>query len=124
MAGNPTWTKGQSGNPASQWKPGQSGNPAGRARREVEVEYLAAISEACPREKWLQIVARAVADAVNGDGKARDWLAGYLVGKAPDTIPDSDPRPLLTLVAPDESASVEAWLKDIGKDGPTGPEGH
>ncbi len=64
-----------------------AGNPGGpgRPRRDTERTYLTAVSEACPPETWREIVARAVADAKAGDGAARAWLAGYVVGR-PATV--------------------------------------
>jgi len=52
----------------------------GRPRRAIEATYLAAISEACPPDRWKAIVEQAVHDAEEGDPKARAWLAGYLAG--------------------------------------------
>jgi hypothetical protein len=43
---------------------------------------MIALSECVPTETWRSIVAKAVEQAVSGDAKARDWLAGYLLGKA------------------------------------------
>jgi hypothetical protein len=60
--------------------PGNPGGP-GRPPRATEREYLKAVIDACPPDTWAEIVARAVADAKNGDGQARAWLASYLVGK-------------------------------------------
>lgn len=59
------------------------GGPAGPGRppRQTERAYLEALSEACPLDKWVQIVARAVEDAIGGDDKARGWLASYLIGR-------------------------------------------
>jgi hypothetical protein len=59
-----------------------TGNPGGpgRPRRPVEADYLRAISDACPLEKWREIVERAVEDARSGDAKAREWVSRHLVG--------------------------------------------
>jgi hypothetical protein len=59
------------------------GNPGGpgRPRRVVEADYLAALSEAVPLEKWHEIVETAVDQAVSGDAKAREWIGSYLAGK-------------------------------------------
>ena len=61
---------------------GNEGGP-GRPRRTVEREYLAALSESVSLDDWREVCKRAVADARKGDGKARDWLTGYLLGDAP-----------------------------------------
>jgi hypothetical protein len=62
-----------------QFAEGNPGGP-GRPRRAIERDYLAALSDACGPETWREIVERAVADAKNGDAKAREWLAHYLLG--------------------------------------------
>jgi hypothetical protein len=62
-----------------QYAPGNPGGP-GRPRRVTEGDYVRALSEECPPETWRAICRRAVQDALAGDGKARDWLAKYLLG--------------------------------------------
>jgi len=52
----------------------------GRPKRAVELDYIAALSDAVPVETWRGIVKRAVDDAANGDDKARTWLSKYLLG--------------------------------------------
>jgi hypothetical protein len=54
-----------------------AGNPGGpgRPRRVTEREYLRTLAEQCPPETWRAICRRAVADALDGDGRTRDWLA-------------------------------------------------
>jgi hypothetical protein len=61
------------------------GNPGGpgRPRRQVEADYLVALSDAVSIEDWKGICRRAVMDALDGDGKARDWLAALLLRDAP-----------------------------------------
>src|SRR5579884_943112 len=50
----------------------------------TERDYLAALGDACPPAIWREIVARAVEDAKAGDGKAREFLTRYLIGKTED----------------------------------------
>ena len=59
-----------------------AGNPGGpgRPRRVTECDYLRTLTEECPPEMWRAICRRAVADALVGDGKARDWLSKFLLG--------------------------------------------
>lgn len=59
------------------------GNPGGpgRPRRAVERDYVAALSESVGLDAWKRIVERAMADALAGDPKAREFLAGYLMGR-------------------------------------------
>jgi hypothetical protein len=62
-----------------QFVPGNPGGP-GRPRRVTECDYLRTLTEECPPETWRAICRRAVLDAQEGDAKARDWLARYLLG--------------------------------------------
>jgi len=61
---------------------GNSGGP-GRPRRTIEREYLAALLDSVSLDSWRAIIAKAVDDAKQGDAKAREWLARYLVGAEP-----------------------------------------
>ena len=58
--------------------PGHAGGP-GRPRRQTEATYLAALSDQVPLDVWARIAERAVADAITGDAKARDWLSRHLL---------------------------------------------
>ncbi len=58
---------------------GNKGGP-GRPPRKTEYEYLAVIMAECDLDTWRGVVKGAVEAARNGDHKAREWLAGYLVG--------------------------------------------
>ena len=53
------------------------------ARRPVERDYLAVLSEAVPLETWREIYREAAERAKAGDAKARDWLTRYLLGEKP-----------------------------------------
>jgi hypothetical protein len=66
------------------------GNPGGpgRPRRPVEREYLRALNEAVSLDDWKEVVQAAVADAKEGDAKAREWLARYLIGDDPPRLID------------------------------------
>jgi hypothetical protein len=67
-----------------------AGNPGGpgRPRRAIEREYLATLGEAVTLDDWRDVVARAVADAKQGDKAACAWLAKYLLGTSPRTLLD------------------------------------
>lgn len=83
---------------------GNSGGP-GRPRRRVEADYLAALCDAVPPDAWQAIVRRAVADAKEGDAKARDWLSRYLLGNA-TTLTELASAPALDpALSPDEVAA-------------------
>lgn len=81
------------------------GNPGGPGRpaRATERQYMAVVMGACDLDTWQAIVERAVADAKNGDGNARAWLASYLLGKPSPT--HIAPRPTRVLAA--ELADVD-----------------
>lgn len=68
---------------------GSSGGP-GRPKRATELEYLAVLGEAVGIDTWREVVVRAVTDAKAGDGKAREWLAKYLIGDATTNTPEVD----------------------------------
>jgi hypothetical protein len=53
----------------------------GRKPRAVEQAYLTTMESVCDEEAWQKIVERATLDAIAGDGKARLWLSGYLLGQ-------------------------------------------
>ena len=65
---------------SGRFAPGNPGGP-GRPRRAIEREYLAVLGEAVTLDDWRDVVARAVADAKNGDHQARVWLAKYVIGE-------------------------------------------
>ena len=67
--------------PRGTFAPGTAGGP-GRPPRPVERDYLRALSDACPPERWQRIVEKAVQLAEAGDAQARSWLGKYLCGDA------------------------------------------
>lgn len=72
------------------WKKGQSGNPKGRAPRRREAEYLDVVAKLCPPKTWARIVERAIADAVDGDRHARQWLTERLLSvNAQASLPET-----------------------------------
>jgi hypothetical protein len=70
------------------------GNPGGPGRppRATEKEYLGVLNEECSLEKWRAICRRAVADAENGDSKARGWLSTYVHPKTVDKLLGENPQ--------------------------------
>ena len=85
------------------FKAGHAGGP-GRPRRQTEIDYLIALSEALPVDRWKRILERAITDAENGDAKAREWLGTHLMGKPTGNA--------LKRLAIDEG-SIEATLLDL-----------
>jgi hypothetical protein len=70
---------------------GWRGGP-GRPHRSVETQYLTALREAVPLETWGRICEAAVAQAVAGDAKAREWLASYLIGRPIQAVAVEEPQ--------------------------------
>lgn len=66
---------------AGRFKIGNAGGP-GRPRRAVEVDYLAALSDAVPMDRWRKICERAAKDAEGGDAGARAWIGKHLLGES------------------------------------------
>ena len=62
------------------WVKGETGNPLGRAPRAREARYYTLTMSACSLKDWKAIIKRAVEQAKRGDGQARSFLAGYLIG--------------------------------------------
>jgi len=62
------------------------GNKGGRPKRATEEAYLRAFSEACPTDKWLQVLDKTVKEALSGEAWAVRFLADYLAGKPPETL--------------------------------------
>jgi hypothetical protein len=56
---------------------GNAGGP-GRPRRRAG-DRLAAIEAGVTFDVWRRIIARAIADALAGDHRARSWLSRYLI---------------------------------------------
>jgi hypothetical protein len=106
---------------------GNRGGP-GRPRRTVEAQYLLALREAVPLETWNKVCETAVAQAVAGDAKAREWLANYLIGKPLQAVAVEEPQgPRLTLwdllaaireavPDPEAQARIAAVLARMGRE--------
>lgn len=60
--------------------PGHPGGP-GRPPRAIEDEYLRAMASVVDAEAWESIIKKATEQAINGDSKARTFLASYLLGQ-------------------------------------------
>ena len=79
----------------------KSNNPA---RRPVECEYLAVMSEVVSLSVWERICQRAAEDAMAGDHKARDWVS--------KTLTQSAASPL-TVLAAQETLSDSMTAADL-----------
>jgi hypothetical protein len=64
-----------------------AGNPGGpgRPRRAIEQDYLIAVTDVVPPERFQKIAERAAEDAEKGDARARQWLSDTLVGRRATT---------------------------------------
>ena len=49
-------------------------------RARSQATYIKAMSENVSLEDWALIIKKAIADAIDGDHRARQWIASYLVG--------------------------------------------
>ena len=79
------------------WVKGQSGNPKGRAPRVREQAYQDATYSSVPISKWRKVVKRALEQALEGDDKARAFLAKYLLpAKREDAPEQSETEKLFT----------------------------
>jgi len=85
---------------------GNSGGP-GRPPLATELDYLAAITDAVSLDDWAKIAERAVADAKDGDDKARAWLSKHLLGSEPPDLTEIALRRHLGLTT-DAEITVEA----------------
>ena len=92
------------------------GNPGGpgRPRRAVERDYLAAFGDALSLDDWRAIVGKAVADAKEGDAKAREWLSRYTLGEKPMTLMELVTREALGIETDLEIAAEADKIKNPG----------
>jgi len=89
----PPESSGNGRGPRGHYARGNPGGP-GRPSRAIESDYLRTLADACPPDTWRAICERAVEQARDGDAKARDWLAGHLLG-----VPRGEVRALTELAA-------------------------
>lgn len=72
--------------PKGRFVEGNGGGP-GRKPLPTERKYLTALTAVCSPEDWKTIAEKAVADAKEGDSRAREWLSSYLLGKPKGEAP-------------------------------------
>jgi hypothetical protein len=77
--------------PRGRFMPGSVGGP-GRLPLVQEQVYLARLHERMSLEDWECIVDRAIADAKEGNWRARQWLADYCLGRPAAQAPLVDNR--------------------------------
>lgn len=65
---------------------GAVANPRGRPPRKREERYYEVTIEAVTFDQWRDIVKKAAQQALDGDDKARKFLADYLIGEPEKTI--------------------------------------
>ncbi len=88
---------------------GDGGGP-GRPRRQTEANYLLALMEACPLDTWREVVQAAVVAAKDGDAKAREWLAKYLIGEPKHQTPTPTAVIVQQLIGRDEAVEKAAAI--------------
>jgi len=90
------------------------GSMGGRPSRKTEVKYLKALSRAVGPEEWMAIITKAVAQAQDGDWRARKWLSDYLMGTpAKRILAKVDITETKTLELGERAAAVAALLKAV-----------
>jgi len=89
-------------------------NRGGRPSREVETKYLKALSNAVSEEEWTQIIAKAIAQAIDGDWRARKWLSDYLMGTpVKRVLAEIDTKVTRTFEVGERAAAVMALLNSV-----------
>jgi hypothetical protein len=82
---------------------GQTGNPNGRPKKAREEQYLDILLSVVTPEEWTKVCVSALTHAKAGDGKAREWLGNYIIGKPVE-------RHEVTFGNGDIDAAIEAEL--------------
>ena len=88
---------------------GNGGGP-GRPKRATEAGYLEVLMAECTLDQWRAVVRRAVADAADGNDKARAWLASYLLGKPAAPAPAPTEVVVATLLGRDQALDAAASM--------------
>src|SRR5262245_34063085 len=93
------------------FKRGYGGGP-GRPCRQTEQTYLHVLIETVPPDQWRKVCEKALAQALEGDAKAREWLANYLIGRPTQAVEVNETR--------DSPLSLDAILEVIREAVPDG----
>lgn len=75
-----------------EWLPGHSGNPGGITKevKLTEIRYHRIARSKLTEEKWIAIVEKAIADAIEGDRFAREFCATLVLGDLAKLKPETD----------------------------------
>ena len=73
----------------------------GRPPRAKEERYIASLRASLTPEKWEAIVERAIADAAQGDSKAREWISKWVLGDGQLPIHVDGQFPEVQIILPD-----------------------
>jgi hypothetical protein len=97
------------------FRPGWKGGP-GRPCRQTEQTYLRVLFEVVSPEDWGKVCERALAQALEGDARAREWLGNYLIGRPRQAVevfsePDREPLSLGMIFAAIEQANIEPEIR-------------
>jgi hypothetical protein len=71
------------------WRGGPGRKPGGN--HALRAEYLSELSETVPLHQWHEVCRIALRQALEGDARAREWIANYLIGRPLQALEISDP---------------------------------
>jgi hypothetical protein len=88
-------------------------NDNSSTRRLIERDYFDALAQAITLDVWREIVERQISDAKDGDAKARDWIARFVLGEQPMTLTALAEKEALGIEPVDEIlAGAESALEE------------
>lgn len=93
------------------FKKGEYRGGPGRAKREVEQEYVRVLYTAVTLSDWRAIIEKAKSQALKGDAQARKWLSDYIMGLPIQRMEhgNSDDKPFqIEVVYTDEGTTESA----------------
>jgi len=90
------------------------GGRGGRPKREFELKFLRTLVDTVSPEDWCAIIQKAVAQAKDGNHRARSWLSNYLIGTPLQRIAASvDVTARRELAVGERAAGVMALLQAV-----------
>jgi hypothetical protein len=82
----------------------------GRPRRAIEIDYARTLADAVSLADWRKVCDKALADAKEGDSRAREWLSNRLLGDGAVDLMGLAVREMANLVT-DEEVTAAAELQ-------------
>lgn len=98
-----------------------AGNTQRRLTKHREDQYLKTMHEVATNEEWKAICMQAIADAKEGDHRARAWLSDYLIGKPLQRVYTKSTVETTQKLELGERAAIVAALLGV-KESDLGPE--